>query len=235
MDWWNGFSQCALPNANCIVNWSAWATIASVGIGVLAWVTSRNAVKIARQQYDSALQVREDTGRILVRLLMNEVSSLPARVAMTIRYLNSAVWWAAEGRPHHVIVQARAFEALIAECQMPMLPTAEQVQERIHNLPDHFGADLATIVGMSRTLNDSARRVSGRLAPIALIPGNFAAGMAYNGNSKDFEVLRDHLALLFDMSKQYANEFRALVNEGPLDFSTEIFRTDAQAVGTQQT
>ncbi|CAD0338903.1 hypothetical protein CFBP498_26260 [Xanthomonas hortorum pv. vitians] len=235
MDWWDGFSQCALPSANCIVNWSAWATVASVGIGVLAWVTSRTAVKIARQQYVAALQLREDTARILVRLLMNEVSSLPARVAMTIRYLNGSVWWANEYRPVSVIVKGQAFKALIAECQMPMLPIAEQVQERIHNLPKHFGEDLASIVGMSRTLNDSARRVSERLAPIAPMPGNFADEMAYNGNTQDFEILSDNLALLFEMSKQYANEFRALANIELIDFSTDMFRTDTQAVATQPT
>ncbi|WP_434990086.1 hypothetical protein [Xanthomonas melonis] len=233
MDWWNGFSQCSVPGVNCTVNWSAWATVASVCIGVLAWMTSRNAVKIAKQQYDAASKLREDTARILVRLLVNEVSSLPARIAMMTRHLNSAVWWAHEYRSANLIVNQPAFEALIAECQMPMLPIAEQVQERIHNLPEHFGADLATIVGMSRTLNDSARRVSARLAPVVPMPGNFASGMGYNGNTQDFEILRDHLTLLLDMSKEYANDFRALANVGPIDFSADMFRTDTQAVSTQ--
>ncbi|USJ00901.1 hypothetical protein MUG10_01135 [Xanthomonas prunicola] len=240
MDWWYGFSQCAPPSAACVVNWSAWSTIVSVLLGILtaaigwlAWMTSRSAVRIARKQQDDVVKLREDTAKIIVHILINEVSSLPARSAMMLRYLNSSVWWANEHRHSNTIVHANTFNAFIDECKKPMLPSAEQLQERIHNLPTHFGPDLATLIGTSRTLNDSALRISQRLLPPEPIPGNFASGMDYDGNDQDLNKIREDLSWLFDASKQYANQFQELAGVAPYDYSGDTFRTDGAPVKPQ--
>ncbi|MEB2184378.1 MULTISPECIES: hypothetical protein [Xanthomonas] len=233
MDLLQGFSQCWPLGATCQVNWTAWATVASglfgaltAVVGWLAWKTSQraaaisaSAVEIAAQQHRETVRLREDTSKILTRLLLEEVSSLPIRVAMVRRSWEHSIKWGGVDGAAPRISDGKRFEFALQEASRSFMPSAEQVQERIHNLPDHYGANLATLIGGSRTLNDMAHRIKGRLRPPTPIPGTRADIPAYASDPFDFLMVRNYLSWLFDFSKGYANEFRALAGIELIDFS----------------
>lgn len=242
MGWFDGFSQCWPPSAHCFLNWTAWATLVSVLLGILtllvsalAWRTSQRATEIAdraaqiaAQQHNEGVNLRTSTSTILGRMLVVEISALPAKLAAISRALEGAMFWADSAVPVNRVVNGTALDYALGEARACLLPSAEQVQERIHNLPDHYGADLATLIGTGREINDSARRIERAVRPPIPAAGVMADSRLYAGNSRDFGILRDQLALMLSMSKEYAQEFRQLVGVPEVDYTAAHFQVPAR-------
>lgn len=238
MEWFRGFSQCWPPGSHCFVNWTAWETLVSVLLGALtivvsclAWMTSKRATQIAdraaeiaAQQHRETVDLRASTSTILGRMLVVEISSLPAKLAAISRALEAAVFWEDPAVPFNRIVNGTALEYTFQEAQACLLPSAEQVQERIHNLPDPYGADLASLIGAGRDLNDVARRIERAVRPPVPAPGVLVNSRLYAGDPNDFSILRDRLARMLQMSKKYANDFRQLVGTPAIDFTAKQFQ-----------
>lgn len=207
MDIIAGVTQCWLLGPTCRIDWAAWAAVFAALVGLLAWVTSKRAVYIAQQQHRVAIESRDAQARILGRLLLSEITALPARIDYVLRAWNAAISW--DNPP--TIVNSTALEKALEEASQSVLPFAENLDARIHNLPDALGDDLATMIGGSRTLNDLALRIGSRVRDPAWQPGGRSSVPLYAGSTTEFENLRSHLEWFLTLSPTFANEFRDFV------------------------
>lgn len=90
-------------------------------------------------------------------------------------------------------------------------PQSETVLDRIHDLPDALGPDLATLIGHSGTMRDMAHRM---LARVIESPRQFIGQQyrfAYEGSPDDFEIFEEHLKFFKGLSIEYAKRFRTFV------------------------
>lgn len=226
-----GFRECLSMPAQCAVFWAGWGTIASAAVGlvtvlvaVMAWLTSRRAAeiakeatRIAKQQHEEALALRRETARIVGRLLLFEVTELPARVGAIVRAWEAAVDWRSLN-----IRNDRAFQRTLDEASLPFLSGAEQVQERIHTLPDALGADLAAFIGAVRSLNDMARRMSAKVSMLRS-PAHLGGDRSgYAGSHDDFTTLREQLRWHLHRSIEFAGEFQTFAGIEPTDYSEQL-------------
>lgn len=208
-----GFAECLSMEAKCAGFWSGWGVVVTALVGlltlvvaVLAWRTSRQAAKIATQQHEEAVAVRNAQARIIGQLLLHEVSALPARLKMlSINYrragatsLNGDVYWP-------------AVKSAIEDCQVPLLPSAEKLEDRIHNLPDALGADLATMISHCRSLSSEAAAVSLKIRPVLPMGEVGRSGFVYEGTTVLLDNVSIHLELFAEMSIGFADAFRGFV------------------------
>jgi len=237
---WTGVSPCMTPGqGDCVVWWDAWAVVvggSAVAIAVaaliVAWVgigvttasafavwklgvtanyASAEATRIAKQQHDAEMKLREENARIIGRLLLNEVSQVPIRVAAIYRACVAAIAW--DG--HAKIVKENALRFMLQETADTLFPGAEAVEARIHVLPDGLGADLATLIGAGRTLNDISRRMKGRTTFSVQNGKGKASPARYSGMEDDFAFIRDQLAFIHESSVDFSGDFRKFVGVPP--------------------
>lgn len=150
-----------------VADWAAvlvgvGAAVATTVVAVLAHRTSKRAAeiaeeatKIAAQQHREAVALREETARIIGRLLLHEVLRLPVRLECVATALDEA------GFQPGVMAWAAAVHSAIADLDVPLLPSAELAEDRIHTLPPGLGADLAYLISHARDLRDGAARIRG--------------------------------------------------------------------------
>lgn len=189
-------------------------TAATVWVALLAHRTSKraaeiaeDATKIASQQHQEAVNLREENARIIGRLLLYEVIALPARISAMVKSLETGVDFGGD----HRIKDGRAMNYALDEAELPLLPGAERVEDRIHNLPDSIGADLATLIGGSRTLGELVRKIRSR----TVRPTGVNPAWRYDGNMIDFDILRNQLKWLGEISDEFAGDFREFVGVAP--------------------
>lgn len=191
-------------------------TAATVWVALLAHRTSKRATEIAdraaqiaQQQHGEAVKLRQENARIIGRLLLYEVIALPARMSSMVKSWQAAVDFT--GTPR--IVNGDQALRTLDEAKEALLPGAERVEDRIHNLPDSIGADLATLIGGSRTLSELVRKIKGRIVlPTGVIPA-----WRYTGDTADFDVLLEQLTWLEEISDEFVRDFRTFVGVGPED------------------
>ena len=184
-------------------------TAATVWVALLAHRTSKRAAeiaeeatKIAAQQHREAVQLREAQARILGRQVFYEVSALPRRVAALRKHWERSVILEA---PMHIADGLKLLETL-KEAALPLLPISQRLEDRIHNLPDSLGADLATLLGGSQTLSEIVRKIEERVKkPDAL------TGWEYKGDTADFGLLHYQLRWLEDLGKTFSSDFESFV------------------------
>lgn len=208
-------------------DWGNWADWAAVFVGSVAalgtiWVatlangTSKRAAEIAeeaktiaQQQHKEAVYLREAQARILGRQLLYEVLAVPARLSALSRRWGSAV--TLEDPPN--IVNGTEFLRVLKESKVPLLPGAQRVEDRIHNLPDSLGADLATLIGGTHTLYELTRKVQERVKPATPAIASFR----YAGDPDDLKRMHYHLNWLHDLSSTFAADFeRFVITEDPV-------------------
>lgn len=201
-------------------NWADWAAVvagvlAAVGtivVAVLANRTSKRAAEIAEeakgiaaQQHNESVKLREANARIIGRLLLHEVSEMPARLDSRVRALESAVGMGADPT-----LSVQKLLSAVEQIQVPLLPNAERVEDRIHTLPNSIGADLATMISHTRDLVGSANRVRDRIQ----IEEPRAIGMRttfhFLGHD-ELGTMRKQLAFVAEVAPEFAMEFRAFV------------------------
>lgn len=209
------------PLADEIGNMADWFAVGVGAIGavsttvvaVLAYRTSNRAAGIAeeakgiaQQQHGEAVKLREENARIIGRLLLYEVTALPVRMGVMVKDLDTGI--DVQGR---LIPDGGAMSRALDEAERALLPGAERVEDRIHNLPASIGADLATLIGGSRTLVELVRKVRERVVK----PTGVNPRWRYAGDFADFQLLLGQLEWLQGISEQFAAEFREFVGVSP--------------------
>lgn len=200
------------------------AAVSTTVVAFLAYRTSERATRIAEeakgiaeQQHMEAVRLREETARVLGRLLLSEVASLPGRIGMILRMLNKAI--IADGRFH--IAKRSKFESAIREARAELMPFSERSQDRIHNFPDVLGADLATLIGTCQSLNRVASQIEARALWISEETAQQlgCSPLVYDGQVEELLRLRRSAAELLDMSIELAMDFRRFVGVEEHDYS----------------
>lgn len=210
------------PLAAAWGSWADWAAvvvglgaaIATTVVAVLAHKTSKRAAEIAeeakfiaQQQHKEAVTHREETARVLGRLLLGEVGSLPGRLDMILRLLTGSLNPVGELG----VRDYSKFKASLSEAQAPLMPASLAAQERIHNLPNVLGADLATMLGNCQALNTIASRVEARSAVAFAPPSHGGARFKYDGNQGDLVALVQQIAEMTVAAVELATDFRGFV------------------------
>lgn len=206
------------PLAADFGNWADWAAVvvgaaAAGGTIVVAALANRTAkraaeiaeeaTKIAGQQHGEAVKLREENARIIGRLLLYEIIALPARLSALLKTWEFAVDFEGSLRIKDGLQAMHALD----EAEFPLLPGAEKVEDRIHQLPDSIGADLATLIGGSRTLAELVRKIRPRIISASAVTPFWR----YSGDVVDFDDFRHQVRWLLEISEQFENDFRAFV------------------------
>ncbi|PZT45632.1 hypothetical protein A7X92_00485 [Stenotrophomonas maltophilia] len=213
-------------------DWGNIAEWAAVVVGVFAaagtiWVasvanrTSRGAANIAKdakdiaaQQHKEAVALREGTARILGSLLAAEILVLPTKLGAVLRSLDQVLPAGPDDADNRGTT-----EWIIGELGRTFLPSTEESLDRLHNLPDLLGAQVAQIVGMCRGLVDSSERIDARFYRMHHQGREII--LNYNGESDDFVALRQQLAATLADSLTLARRFAEFAGAGPQDLSDE--------------
>lgn len=197
--------------AVCATFWAGWGVIATAAVGVvtvvvafLAWWTSRQAANIASNQHRDSIALRKAQARIVGRLLLHEVTSLPAKVRYHVAALDALETEGASG-----LQKLAALRMAVDALTEPLLPSAEASAEQIHYLPDWLGADLATMLSHSRDINASARHISAHIHRLAPPAGLRAARTTYTytGRPNALPALRDQLEFVASLAPKFVEEF----------------------------
>ena len=237
VDWGNVADWAAIV----VSGWGAIATVvvgagaaaATVWVALLAHRTSKEATqiadraaKIAQQQHDEAVNMRAANARIVGRLLLNEVCDLPQRL-YTIHVRSGWTTIKFVGQEKAAFTAMNVKEAL-EESRRPLLPGAEKSESRIHTLPDRLGADLATLIGYSRTLNATSDALIESLSAITEEQSTEIAEFIYSSRAGAVESYRGYVAMFCNQSIEVANDFRKFVGLPPYDYSRFVIAEGAK-------
>ncbi|HID7838902.1 TPA: hypothetical protein ACXIC2_000121 [Stenotrophomonas maltophilia] len=209
-----------------MAEWAAVVVGFGAAVGTILVATSANrtskraaeiaeeAKGIARQQQSAAESLRLETGKILGSLMAVEVSMLPAKLGVLVTYLDAVV----KTGPVHPSSRA-AVEWLLIEMRRTFLPTVEEVLDRLHNLPEAMGAELANLVGMGRGLIDASERVESRVTRVVVAEKPVMIG--YIGEESDFDGLRSHVIEMLEAALKFARKFEVQFKTALADYSHE--------------
>ena len=212
-----------------IADWAAVAVGIGAAVGTILVATAANrtskdaadiakeAKDIAGQQHDQAVALKENVARILGSLLQVEIGTLPMRLGALLRDYDASVEPIKLGK----IIGDTKFSAVIGEMEAPFLPAAEGVFDQIHNFPDELGASLASMMGMTRNIRVSARKVDSRVLRVSDMSGGYDI-VGYKGDAKNFEALRQQIVSMLSFSIELAQSFNEFVKGEVIDYSGEM-------------
>lgn len=218
------------PLADKVGNLADWfavgvgfiAAVSTTVVAYLAYRTSERAAGIAeeakgiaQQQHGEAVAQREGVARILGRLLLTELGSLPARLDMIRRLLDESLTF--DGKIG--VKDLAKFTEALDEAEAVLMPSSVAVVDRLHNLPDVLGADLATLIGNCQALNTIANRVHARCSLDLDGPVGRPGRLRYGGELRDLALLVQHTADSTIMAATFAVEFRRFVGVDAGDYS----------------
>lgn len=189
----------------------ALAAVATTVVAVLAYKTSSRATDIAgeakliaEQQHLYLLDQKQGTARILGSLLQMEVTLMPTKLAQLLRDYDDELKLFLEGD----VDSGTRLDAVIGELGGDFLPAAESVLNQLHTLPDQLGALIAAVIGMSRDLGDTGKRVRQRFIRVNDTRSNFIV-VGYNRNVEDLSVMRGQIRIMLLRSIEMAESFNA--------------------------
>lgn len=223
-----GFCPLAADWGN-VADWAAVcvgaaAAGATVWVALLAHATSKRstdiaeeAKKIAQQQHDQTEELRDNIARILGSLLQVEIATLPMRLGALLRDFDVAV----APIKRREIVGDRKFSAVIGDLNAAFLPAAEGAFDQIHNLPKELGAGLASMLGMTRNIGVTARKVDSRILRVSDMSGGHDI-VGYKGEGNGLDALRVQIASMLRSSLGLAESFNYFVKGELLDYSAEL-------------
>lgn len=206
------------PLAADVGNWADWAAVV-VGIGaaiattvvaVFAHRTSKRATeiaeeatKIAAQQHKETVGHRQGTAAILHSLLSVELSNLPAKLAAALHTMRKA-----DLCGPGLIADRTELKWVLTELQESFMPTAESVQDKLHNFEGKVGHDIADLIGQRRAISDLCRRFYGRI-----VWNSIDAEVVLEPAAKDlFVAIRDGVRAMLKDSLETAPFFMDMVN-----------------------
>ncbi|WP_314102723.1 hypothetical protein [uncultured Stenotrophomonas sp.] len=210
-----------------LADWSAvvvgsLAAIATTFVAVLAYKTSSRATAIAgeaktiaEQQRGDLLAQKDGTARILGSLLQMEVGLLPAKLAQLFSDYDGALAVFLSETPG----SGDTLETVIRDLHGDYLPAAEGVLDQLHTLPDQLGALVATVIGMSRDIADTGKRVNDRFKRIGDWDGGIVTG--YRGDKEDLRNLREQLRSMLVISIKLAEAFNQFTKTDSLSYENE--------------
>jgi len=189
------------------------ATLATTVVAVMAYKTSERAAgiaeeakRIAEQQHGEAVQAREAHARIIGRLLLHEVTALEARVTYYAQTLKSVIDDSGEKTTNW-----RRVATAITPLMDSLLPSAESMQEHLHNLRDSLGADAATVISLSRDINQLATHIVESVHTAPPIASGFATTFSYSGRPHALKSLQELLQFTAELAPGFISEFRVEV------------------------
>lgn len=209
------------PLADEIGNMADWvavgvgaiAAVSTTVVAFLAYRTSERATGIAeeakgiaQQQHGEAVALRHGTAGILRSLLAVEMTLLPAKLAAVLYALRTA-----EVSSDFVVLRSEEVRGVITQLKTSFVPTAEGVQEQLHNFEDGIGNEIAGLIGYGRALSDLAMRFDSRVpwdeqGPDVVLH----ADGRYN-----FVIIRDEVKRMLRASLNVAPRFRPQVQFMP--------------------
>ncbi|MDY4296793.1 MULTISPECIES: hypothetical protein [unclassified Xanthomonas] len=207
----------------------ALAAIATTVVAVLAYKTSSRATAIAgeaktiaeRQHSDSLAQIH-GTARILGSLLQIEIGVLPSKLAMLLRNYDATRTLYLTGD----VDAGLLFERAIGELRQDFLPASKGVLEQLHTLPNHLGALVAQVIGMTRDISSTGERVSQRFARVDDMEGGYVIA-GYGGGAQDFDNLRNQIRLILRESIRLAEAFGDFTNVDWGSYEDELAAAEA--------
>lgn len=153
-----------------VADWAAvvigvGAAVATTFVAVLAHRTSKRATQIAEeattiadQQHREAVALRHGTAGILRSLLAVEMAFLPPKLAATLHTMRKV-----DAPDAGLIADAKDLRWVLAELQASLMPTAEGVQDKLHNFEKEIGNEIAALIGQGRAISDLCRRFESRV------------------------------------------------------------------------
>ncbi|MEA9550499.1 hypothetical protein VC253_01305 [Xanthomonas campestris] len=218
------------PLAADVGNLADWVGVLVGGLAAggtiwIAWLarkTSERATQIAheareiaQQQHAEAIQLRTGTARILGSLLGLEVMTIPIKLGVVLKKLDAVLRvWPDE---HKYVTE---LEWILNELTTTFLPTTEQAQDRLHNLPDDHGDAIARLAAMATGLAVSSRRLQSRLARIPMPVGQPVV-IGYGGPVEDLHALREQVKSTLRDAVYSARRFAVFVGAEDPDYSGE--------------
>lgn len=217
VDWGNVADWAAVLAGVIAAGGTIWVAIAANRTSKRAASIAEEATKIAAQQHGEAVKLREEMARIIGRLLLAEVGSVPARAARIVRSMQRVV---EPGAGYSALTGVENFDRAMFEAGQDLLPTARHVLDKIHNLPDALGADLATFIAACMALRAMAERVEAKVVRISLdtLEGERAIIKLKDGPG-DFLIMQNQAVWIVRHSAQFANEFQDFVGVEPSDYA----------------
>ncbi|WP_426805340.1 hypothetical protein [Stenotrophomonas sp. SrG] len=186
------------------------AAIGTILVAVLANRTSMRATQIAEEakgiakmQHEAGEALRKANAKILGRLLLLEVSTLPTILAALTRGWTQAITME-DGSIG--LADPQAFVQILVEAKLPLTPMARSAEDRIHNLPDDLGAELASLIAACIALND----IAGRLHTKVRVDGKDGS-VGYAGNQIEMIQFRQQFKAVLARSVRFARELQVFV------------------------
>lgn len=210
------------PLASDIGNLADWvgvlvgvgAAVATTVVAVIAHRTSKkaaeiaeDAAKIAGQQHREAVDLRVELGKILGRTLAFEVTELPSRL-IQIYTVFEAVF---DVEAPNGLRSAAHFSTLLDLVEEHQLLAAQDVQDRIHNLPDGLGTQLATLIGAVRSISDQGKRMRSRSRVTVRQPDQGGITVEHSIPAEAIAALRMHLRFSTIMAIDFAHRLQDFV------------------------
>ncbi len=211
-----------------LADWSAvivgaLAAVATTVVAVLAYKTASRATTIAgeakviaEQQRGDLLAQKEGTARILGSLLQMEVGLLPAKLGQLLSDYDGALALFLSGK----FSGGSAVETVIRDLHGEFLPAAEGVLDQLHTLPDQLGALVATVIGMSRDIADTGKRVNDRFIRVDDMEGGLIV-VGYRRDKEDLSNLRTQLCSMLRISIDLAEAFNKFTKTESLSYEIE--------------
>lgn len=181
----------------------------TIALGFLAWKTSQRATEIAQQQHEHHVDERKESARITGRLLFNELCSLPIRTVAALRALTAAIDW----QDGNQIRNVTAVEHALRDLSETMVPNAEAVIDRIHHLPHSLGADLASLIGVTRSMQAMAQSMA-KAVHVVEFPMRKAL---YAGSLTDFDGMHRQVSLVVELALGLSGEWQDFVGVERID------------------
>ncbi|HEL3778684.1 TPA: hypothetical protein UOA91_002884 [Stenotrophomonas maltophilia] len=219
------------PLAADVGNWADWAAVvvglgaavATIAVAKAANRTSKQAAEIARQaaliaqkQLDVAVETDTSNARIVGQLILHEVADLPCRIYVQYQMATRTKAYDSQGELRGFDMEY-VFEA-VRDSSTMFLPGAQQVQDRIHLLPNKLGERLAMVMGLGVTMNNVASSMLTRFDVKVLDTRRDLKSFRYNGNARDVDQFRELLKKLSTESISLAKAFGEYVELPSHDF-----------------
>ena len=135
-----------------------------------------------------------------------EMTYLPAKLAAILHTMRQAD----TGGPG-LIADLNELKWVLSELQASLMPTAETVQERLHNFEGSIGGDVAELIGRGRSVADLCRRFQSRT-----VWERYETEVVVDQVGKDsFVRIRDDVKIMLRKSLEAAPFFVELVKPLP--------------------
>lgn len=192
------------------------AAISTIAIAILAHKTSEKATdiakyaaEIAQQQHNEGVQLREASARIVGRLLAHELSELPIGLFAIHKRVDEQFL-----KKDRYNKKFGSLKISLIEATNSLLPGAEAVIDRIHALPDMLGDNLATLIGYSRSLNETSKQMLRKMTVTKY------GDDIYIGNAdRDVAAFMSYVEIFSRQAILLANEIRIFIGEDAYDYS----------------